>query len=90
MSLFRINNILVPVDLSESSLNALDAAVVIAKKHNASIQLLHVEENSFNDLEDISFNSYSSINNTIDIISALIGALQHTHGIKPLLLQKRR
>ena len=88
MSLIRINNILVPVDLSESSLNALDAAVVIAKKHNASIQLLHVEENSFNDLEDISFNSYSSINNTIDIISALIGALQHTHGIKPLLLQK--
>ena len=47
MSLFRINNILVPVDLSESSLNALDAAVVIAKKHNASIQLLHVEENCF-------------------------------------------
>jgi nucleotide-binding universal stress UspA family protein len=88
MSLFRIHNILVPVDLSESSLNALDAAVVIAKKHNASIQLLHVEENNFNDLEDISFTGYSSVNNAIDIINALTGAIQHTHGIKPLLLQK--
>jgi nucleotide-binding universal stress UspA family protein len=88
MNLFRIHNILVPVDLSESSLNALDAAVVIAKKHNASIQVLHVEENNFNDLEDISFTGYSSVNNAIDIINALTGAIQHTHGIKPLLLQK--
>jgi nucleotide-binding universal stress UspA family protein len=88
MNLYRINNILVPVDLSESALNALDAAVVIAKKHNASIQLLHAEENNFNDLEDISFAGYSSVNNAIDIINALIGAIQHTHGIKPVLLQK--
>jgi nucleotide-binding universal stress UspA family protein len=88
MNLFRIHNILVPVDLSESSLNALDAAVVIAKKHNASIQLLHVEENNFNDLEDISFTGYSSVNNAIDIINALTGAIQHTHGIQPVLLQK--
>lgn len=88
MNLFRINNILVPIDLSESSLNALDAAVVIAKKHNASIQLLHVEENNFNDLEEIHLAGYSSVHNAIDIINALTGAIQHTHGIKPMLLQK--
>lgn len=32
MSVYKINNILVPVDLSESSLNALDVAVNIAQK----------------------------------------------------------
>lgn len=88
MSLYRINNILVPVDLSESALNALEAAAVIAKRHNASIQLLHVEENNFNDLEDISLAGFSALNNAIDIIHALLGAIQHTHGIKPTFLQK--
>ena len=32
MSFYKINRVLVAVDLSESSLNALDAAVNIAKK----------------------------------------------------------
>lgn len=88
MNLYQINTILVPVDLSESSLNALDAAVVIATQHSASLKLVYVEENNFNDLGDITLAGYSSVNNAVDVINALIGAIQHTHGIQPVLLQK--
>jgi len=41
---FNINRILVPVDFSPASLNALDTAVVIAKRHDAAILLLNVVE----------------------------------------------
>ena len=88
MSLYRINNILVPIDLSESSLKALETAVIIAKRHNAFVQLLHVEENSFDDYEDISQSHFVSPGNAIDVINALLAAIHHTHGIKPELLQK--
>jgi nucleotide-binding universal stress UspA family protein len=85
MNLYHINTILVPIDLSESSLNALEAAVVIAKRHDSALQILHVEENSFQELDDISQSHFS---NSVDVINALTGAIQHKHGIKPELLQR--
>src|SRR5690349_14763482 len=88
MNLYRINNILVPIDLSESSLNALETAVMIAKKHNAAVQILYVEETSFNDNDDISLSHFTNPGNEIDVINALLSAIQHKHGIKPVLLQK--
>lgn len=41
-----IQRILVPVDFSETSLNALDTAIAIAHRHKASIVLLHVIDNT--------------------------------------------
>lgn len=41
---FEIKKILVPVDFSEISIHALDKAIIIARKINASITLLHVAE----------------------------------------------
>ena len=38
----NLKNILVPLDFSESSLNALETAIVIARQHSASILLLNV------------------------------------------------
>lgn len=43
---FDIDKILVPVDFSPSSLNALETAVCIARRHDASILLVHVVETS--------------------------------------------
>lgn len=88
MSVYKITNILVPVDLSESSLNALETAVNIAKKHNASVQVLNVEENNLNTLEDLNAPYFTNSANSTDVLSALIGAIHHKHGIKPSILNE--
>lgn len=88
MSGYRINNILVPVDLSESSLNALDTAVNVAKKHEAALYVLYVDENSFYKMDDKSTSYLSNTINNADVISALAGAIQHTHTVKPVVLHE--
>ena len=40
------NNILVPIDFSEIAMDALDHAVVMAKKYNNEITLLHIEDDT--------------------------------------------
>lgn len=88
MSAYKICSVLAPVDLSESSLNALDTAVDIAKKHQAVLHILHVDENNFQSIDDIT-SSYTSNNiNNIDVINALVGAIQHKHGIKPVVVME--
>lgn len=85
MSVYKMNRVLVPVDLSESSLNALDTAVNIAKKHKATLHVLHVDENNFQTMEDVGTPYFSNSVNTADVITALVGAIQHTHNIKPVV-----
>lgn len=88
MSVYKINNVLVPVDLSESSLNALDVAVNIAQKNEAALQVLNVEENILFNLEDISTSHNSNPVNSADVLQALTGAIQHTHGIQPKVIHE--
>ena len=88
MNGYKINRVLVPVDLSESSLNALDAAVAIAKKNKASLYVLHVDENNFQTIEDVGTRYFSNSMNSADVITALVGAIQHTHTIKPIVLME--
>ena len=86
MSIYKIGSVLVPVDFSESSLNALDTAVNIAKKHGAGLHILHVDENNFQVLDDISSTfSAISISNT-DVMNAIVGAIQDKHEINPVVL----
>lgn len=85
MSVYKMNRVLVPVDLSESSLNALDTAVNIAKKHKATLHVLHVDENNFQTMEDVGTPYFSNSVNTADVITALVGAIQYTHNIKPVV-----
>jgi universal stress protein A len=42
-----INNILVPVDFSSNAERALDYATMLAKRHGAAIELLHVVDDPF-------------------------------------------
>lgn len=44
MTQLNLKHILVPVDFSESSLNALDTAVAMAKRHKAALTMLHVTD----------------------------------------------
>ena len=87
MSFYNIKKILVPVDLSETSLNALDTAVALAKKNDAEIELLNVIENQYNIIDD-GFSSTGYLTNSADILTALAGAIQHSQEIKPKLLQQ--
>lgn len=84
MSVYKINNILVPIDLSESSLNALNIAVTIAKKNAATIQILNVEETILYNFKDATY--ASNLANSSDVIQALINAIQHAHNIQPKLI----
>jgi nucleotide-binding universal stress UspA family protein len=88
MSFYNIKKILVPVDLSEISLNALDTAVALAKKHNAVVQVLYVIEIKPGSFEDSGFQSNNYLTNSSDVLTALAGAIQHANDIKPILLQE--
>jgi nucleotide-binding universal stress UspA family protein len=85
MSAYKIGNVLVPIDLSEGSLNALDTAVNIAKKNRATLQVLHVDESSLQSVGDASAPYFSNMVNVADVITALVGAIQHAHGIEPIV-----
>jgi nucleotide-binding universal stress UspA family protein len=69
-----IHKILVPVDFSNNSMNALQTAVALAKVNNASIRLLHVidEDYKFSDMETIKGHT------TTDIYIRAITRLAHS------------
>src|SRR6476620_4355433 len=88
MNAYHIQRILVPIDLSETSLNALDAAVAIAQKHKAQILLLNVIESGFDSFsDDTGFFSVASMTNSSDVLTALAHAIQHTSELGPRVLQ---
>jgi nucleotide-binding universal stress UspA family protein len=70
---YRIMNILVPVDLSETSLRALQAAISIAKTREASIHLLYVKERT---------PVKSALRPTKDIFNALMNNIKKNDKIK--------
>ena len=78
--------ILVPVDLSESSLNALNTAVIIAEKHGAYIQILNVIEPLF--ISDELANSSGTRANE-DVLMALAGSVERAYGMEPEVIQKK-
>ena len=84
-----IRKILVALDLSETSLHALETAVALAKKRSATLFILNVKEPRFgmhkDDNELPSTHDYSTSG---DVLSALVGSVEHSHEMKPYLLQK--
>lgn len=82
----QIQRILVPVDLSETSLNALDTAVEIAKKNNAELIILNVTERNIKFLHNI--HSREFLNKVSeDVLLALTGVLEQKNEITPRLIQ---
>jgi nucleotide-binding universal stress UspA family protein len=66
---FKIDQILVPIDFSESSHNTINHAISIANKSNASIHLLHVVS--------ISSHIFPNLNEKSDTTSLLKGRITH-------------
>ena len=87
MSFYTIRKILVPVDLSESSFNALDTAAALAQKHKASLHILNVLESNFDPFQEDSFPLGSSSTHLPDVLNALAGSIRHAYDIKLKVLQ---
>jgi nucleotide-binding universal stress UspA family protein len=47
MDSYIINKVLVPIDFSPVSLNALETAIAICKRQLATLTLIHVVENTY-------------------------------------------
>src|SRR3954465_7946954 len=86
---YSISNILVAVDISETSLNALETSIALAKRHGASITVLNVIEPKFSQSESAVLFGKSILSNSEDVLQALLGSVQHTHEITPRLIQRK-
>ena len=80
-----LRKILVAIDLSQSSLNALDLGVNMALRNKASLVLAYVDDQLFsNDSHDLA--SASNADNTEDILQALCVNLTKKHNINASVL----
>jgi len=84
---YSISNILVAVDISETSLNAFETCIALAKRHGASITVLNVIEPRFSQIEDNELFDISMLSNSEDVLQALLGSVVHAYEIKPRLIQ---
>jgi nucleotide-binding universal stress UspA family protein len=84
----HLTNILLPIDFSEASLNALETAAAIAQLHGAKLQLLHVNDNSYDFLSSESHYTGSNImpETSNDILIALATKIEKTNNIKTEVL----
>lgn len=86
MNAYHIRKIIVPVDLSETSLNAVDTAVFLARKHEASLVLLNVIEPVYGFHDELMLSSSSK--NSSDVLTALAAAIEHTSEVKLEVVQQ--
>src|SRR5687767_8328363 len=75
-----IHKILVPVDFSESSLNALETAIQIAGNNKALLQILHVSDGLAQ-----AERTYT-LENERHIFDAMAGSILQNHGVKSEIL----
>jgi nucleotide-binding universal stress UspA family protein len=87
MDNYSIQKILVPVDLSETSLNALETAVHLAKKHRAVLQVLNVTEQAGGEADEQKFKS--SYHPDADVLIALTSSISHLDDIDSGLIRKK-
>ncbi|HEU4633490.1 MAG TPA: universal stress protein, partial [Flavisolibacter sp.] len=88
MNPFSIQRILVPTDLSHTSLNALSTAVALARKHYATLFLLNVCEPDFTHHEGDEDGGMGASNSS-DVLAALEGTIQYANGMRPQILRVR-
>ena len=84
MTPYSIRKILVPVDLSEASLSALDIAVSLASVHKAGLVVMYVDDDSF-DFIDTSLKGNSGTPST-DVLSAILHMVESRSSIRPQLV----
>jgi nucleotide-binding universal stress UspA family protein len=85
---YTIKRILAAVDFSEPSLNALDTAVCLAEKNNATLYIIHVQDNifEFTGINGLTLNS--TVNHSANILTALANDIGRRINTKPIILEE--
>ena len=76
------------MDLSETSLNALQTAIALAKKHDAGIYLLYVDETIATVLESQADGTGSG-KGSLDVLLALSSSIKNANGVLPTVIEER-
>lgn len=84
----QIKSILVAIDFSEPSFNALHTAVCIAEKCKAAIYIIHVQDNIFQFIGANAITINSVVNNSSSILTALANDIEKKSGIKAVLIEE--
>jgi nucleotide-binding universal stress UspA family protein len=77
-----ITNILIPTDYSEASFNALETAIVIAKRNNASLKIVHIDDTAYTPEETY------PIKNAAQIGHAIADNIKQRHGVETTIIFK--
>jgi nucleotide-binding universal stress UspA family protein len=88
MTVHAIKNILVPLDLSETSLNALQTAIAFAKKYDAKIHLLYVDEILATAIDSQS-EGLGAGNASLDVLFALSSSIRYANNISPAVIEEK-
>lgn len=87
MDLNTIRNILVPIDFSESSLNAFESAISIAEKVKANVHIIHVHDTTYDtDLATGTLPGFRIKDNKEEVLSALADRASHRLGKTPEMI----
>jgi nucleotide-binding universal stress UspA family protein len=86
MSQYTYSNILVPIDLSESSLNALDTATALAVKKKAKLFILYIEDEEMDSILNEKHGLFNQLDHS-DVISALANSIYNKTGLKPQVIK---
>lgn len=84
----KLNKIMVAIDFSEPSFNALETAACLAEKSQAKLFLVHVQDNIFESMGVSSFTKNSVANNSSSILTALAADIQQKAGVKTVIVEK--
>ncbi|GAB4015382.1 hypothetical protein GCM10028808_40520 [Spirosoma migulaei] len=81
-----VKKLLVPIDYSQTSLNALDLAVAMAQRHNAEIRLIHVltsfqDDYAWADSNLLTDSTTSTVEKEIQRLKQLAETTSSTHSI---------
>ena len=82
----KLEKVLVAIDFSEPSLNALETAAAIAQKNKADILIIYVQDNLFKFMGAGSMVINSVTNNSFSILTAL--DIQTKAGITPKIIEE--
>lgn len=85
---YTIKTILAAVDFSEPSLNALDTAVFLAEKNNATLYIIHVQDNIFEVSGTNGLTLNSTVNHSANILTALSNDIGRRIKSKPIIIEE--
>lgn len=77
-----LKKILVAIDLSSTSLNALETAIALAKKNNSELLVVHVKEK----MEGYCLETING-NTNHDVLTALTGSIEHKQKVRIRLFE---